>query len=418
MRYIYKIFISCLLIALTFTNSCTPQKESAPSPEVPVASPTPSPTAARTATATPAAVTTPIPTATAPATAAPSQTPTIGPAAETLKVNLIHSIPLGNEGGIFSAMDDQNIYWIRGKDPGNMFRMPLNGGTPNKVITTKYTQGSLAFMFPSLTDHWIIIGDTPNARSLMNWTIRAVNIDNFSEKIILQSTDNSASLFDFTFDVDGGVLVWSNRVLKSGNFAEDTVSRMNLDNGSTSELFRAEGDQAVWSMAKISKDRVVAEQDLLNSTGANNNIYYFDPIHKQPVPLTTDGQSSMPDFSYPWVIWKSVPRFEFAQNITIHNLETKQEWTLALPSEDNLDPKIDGNFVYWTGLASEYQMSNTLYIYNILKRTLYRLPPAENRWIKDVAIHGQMISWLRIENFQLADNDAYLEWGILDNSIN
>ena len=63
-------------------------------------------------------------------------------------------------------------------------------------------------------------------------------------------------------------------------------------------------------------------------------------------------------------------------------------------------------------------MSNTVYIYNILKQTIYRLPPAENRWIKDVVIHGQMISWLRIENFQLADNDAYLEWGMLDKSIN
>jgi hypothetical protein len=126
----------------------------------------------------------------------------------------------------------------------------------------------------------------------------------------------------------------------------------------------------------------------------------------------------MPGFSYPWIIWKSAPRFEFAKKITIYNLENKQEWLLPLPSEGNVDPKINGNFVYWTGYSSEDQMSSTLYIYNILKQTIYRLPPAENRWITDVVIHGQMISWLRIENFQLADSDAYLEWGILDNSIN
>lgn len=126
----------------------------------------------------------------------------------------------------------------------------------------------------------------------------------------------------------------------------------------------------------------------------------------------------MPDFSYPWVIWKSAPRFEFAQKITIYNLETEQKWLLLLPSVDNVDPKINGHFVYWTGFSSEDQKSCTLYIYNILKQTIYRLPPAENRCIKDVVIHGQMISWLRNENFLLADNDAYLEWGSLDNSIN
>lgn len=126
----------------------------------------------------------------------------------------------------------------------------------------------------------------------------------------------------------------------------------------------------------------------------------------------------MPGFSYPWVIWKSAPRFEFGQKITIHNLENGQEWVLSLPSVSHQDPKINGHFVYWSGASSEDRKSYTAYIYNILNQTTYRLPPVENRYVKNMVIHGPMIAWLRIENFQLADSDAYLEWGILDDRIN
>lgn len=413
------LYLMITSVSLSMLPSCARQKEPTSSPDVPVFNPTPSPTIAPTATSISTATVAPSPTATATAAALPSQTPAMAPAIEPLRVNLLQSIPVGKERSIFSAMDDQYIYWIRQKDPANMFRMPLNGGTAQKVITTKYAQGSIEFLtYPILTDHWVIFGDTPNDRSLKDWIIRAVNTDNFSEKIILQSIDNSIAILDFSMDADEGILIWSQQAIKSGKFAEDMVLKMDLNQGTSSELFRAEGDQAPWAMVKISKGRVVAEQDQLNSTGADNNIYYFDPTQKQPLPLTANGQSSMPGFSYPWVIWKSAPRFEFGQKITIHNLENGQEWVLPLLSVSNQDPKINGHFVYWTGASSEDRKSYTAYIYNILNQTTYRLPPAENRYVKNVVIHGQMIAWLRIENFQLADSDAYLEWGILDNSIN
>lgn len=33
---------------------------------------------------------------------------------------------------------------------------------------------------------------------------------------------------------------------------------------------------------------MVAEQDQRHSTGVSNNIYYFDPTQKQPLPLTSE----------------------------------------------------------------------------------------------------------------------------------
>jgi hypothetical protein len=316
-------------------------------------------------------------------------------------------------------MDENYIYWIRDKDPGNMFRMPLKGGDPTKVITSKYDKGSIFFFGPISTDKWLIFGDTPNARGVkINWLIRAVNKDDFSERIILQSTANDDSITSFSMDVDRDFLIWSYGAMKSGKLVEDTVSVMNLNNGQTSEVIRSEGDVAIWSMVKISKDGAVAEQDLFNTTGADNNIYYFDLLTKQSQPLTTDGQSSMPGFSYPWIIWKSAPRFEFAEKITLYNLESKEKWLIPLPSVDNIDPLINGNFVYWSGNPRGNDTSYTVYILNTIKKLIYVLPPAENRNVSSVAIHGQIIAWLRIENFQRIDSDAYLEWGTLDNSIN
>ena len=202
---------------LIFTNSCTFQKESTPTPKAPVFNPTPSPTVTRTATSTPAAL--------------PSQTPAMALSIEPLRVNLLQSIPVGKERSTSSAMDDQYIYWIRQKDPANMFRTPLNGGTAQKVITTKYAQGTESLTYPILTDHWVIFGDTPNDRRLKDWIIRAVNTDNFSEKIILQSIDNSIAISDFSMNADERVLVWSHQATKSGKYGEDMVFRLDLNQG-------------------------------------------------------------------------------------------------------------------------------------------------------------------------------------------
>lgn len=417
------IFIRHVILAFVFlwlVNSCNFQNEYPTSMNKPAYNPSLSPsisTIVSTSSITPFLFLTPT-TATSFSEIPPSTTPTAEYTNQPLKVNISQSVPLGNEPYAMITIDDSFIYWIQNSNKGAMYRMSLKGGYSEKVITSKFTNGSISCMTPLSVNNWIILVDTPGFNDWSKWLVRAINKDDFSERIIFQATKNDHPLDTFHMGAYGDHLIWDVGEIQSGNLKNDIVYLTDLKNGKSSELTRLENEQATWSIINISQNGVVLEQDKLNTQDGATNIYYMDLDNKQPKPLTTDSQSNMPGISYPWIIWKSGPRFSFAEKITVFNLESNLNKSIPLPSVDNTDPLISGNLIFWTGFPFPNDDAHTVYVLNPIKKTLYSLPPVKNRSIGPVTIHGQIIAWLRMDNWLTSTPDTYLEWGTLDGSIN
>ncbi len=393
-----------LILLTTIVISCTsPAKAPLIITQPMTAEPSLSPSLAISATDTVLSIATP--TYAAPSTA---------PAADIVATNTVHSIYEGKNAGGQLTLDDNYIYLVGDLEPGFIFRIPLNGGKPEKIATSKYPGGRLNLFRPIVTTNWIIFADTPDQGIPNRWMIRAINPQDFSERLVAENrVDDPLNLEQtFNFAADGDNLYWTMVVPKSNQLDEDLISMMDLNTGKTVVLTRTKVDGSIWSLLGVSEGRLVVEQDSDESHGGGSNIFLFDPAGGQPQALSTDGASNMPQFVYPWIVWKAGPRYQNIQKICIYNLQTSQTRVITLPGKMNSDILgMDGARVYWTGPTDDLYTYFAIYILDLVKNTVYVLPDSEQYVLfPEVAIHGGTIAWLRVVNIQTNQPIAYLEW--------
>jgi hypothetical protein len=393
-----------LVLLTTLMISCTPQAKPplVITPSM-TAEPSISPSPANSATNTVLSISTPT-----------NAAPSIASAADIVATDSVHSIYRGIEAGCQLTLDDHYIYLVEDLDPGSIYRIPLNGGKPQKIAGTKYAGGRLNFFAPVVTRNWIIFADTPDQGIPGRWMIRAVNLQNFSERLVAQNGGNDPLNLVMTYNLaaDGDNLYWTMDVFKTGQAEEDIISMMDLNTGETVELTRSKINGAIWAFLGASEGRLVVEQDSDDKHGGGTNIFLFDPADGQPQALSTDGASDMPQFVYPWVVWKAGPRYHTIDKIGIYNLQTSQTRVITLPGQNNSDILgMDGARVYWTGPTDDIGSYYALYILDLINNMVYVLP-ASKQYVQfpGVAIHGRVIAWLRAENMQTNQPAAYLEW--------
>jgi len=397
------IQVVVLILLTTVVISCAPQAKS-PLVITPSMTAEPSVSASSTISATNT-----VPSISTPTVAAPST----APATDIIATDSVHSIYRGIEGGCQLTLDDHYIYLVEDLEPGSIYRIPLTEGKPQIIASTKYAGGRLNLFTPIMTRNWIVFADTPDQGIPGTWQIRAVNLQNFSERLLAKSNANDPTnlVTTYNFAADGDNLYWTVYVDKPGQSNDDFISMMDLNTGKTIALSNTKVTGSMWSILGASEGRLAVEQDYDDNHGGGSNISLFDPATGTPQALSTDRASDMPHFVYPWVAWKAGPRYQTIDKIGIYNLQTSQTQMITPPGYGDSDILLDGARVYWTGSPDDAGTYDAIYILDLAKNTIYVLP-ASKQYVHfgGIAIHGKTIAWLRVENIQTNKPDAYLEW--------
>jgi len=338
-------------------------------------------------------------------------TPTIFPASMIIATDKISSILLGKQGSAQIAVDNDYVYWAAYKSK-YLYRILYTGGKPEKIAISQYADGRVDVINPIVSGRWIIFGDTPRSNDLGVWKIRAVNLDTFSERLILDDNQGKNSIYTFDISAEGDWAAWTVSTLKGNNQSDETIiSMLNLNTGETRDVKREKVNGSIWSVLSISGSQAVVERDFDENHGAGCSLYLLNTSNGDVQELSTDGKSSMPQFIYPWVMWKPVLRYASTGKVIIYNLQTYQKLLIPIPGVYNADPKMDGARIYWIGDPTDSGGASSIYVFDIIKNTTFELdPPDENQSFQGLAIHGNLIVWVRQTDYLSANTDAFLEW--------
>lgn len=337
-------------------------------------------------------------------------TPTLSPASEIIATDKVSSIPLGFGRSVQIGIDDNYIYWVSHQNADTLFRVSKNGGNPEKIAATSYATGRLDFTKPLLTGKWIVFGDTDASANLETWRIRILNLQDRSERVLLDiKNDKQGIINSFNMAVSDGWLIWT---LGSPDGSENSIWLLNLDTGEKRELLRTKVNGWIWSLISMSKGSAVVERDAdENHTGGGLYLLDLASGKTQVLADANDENSNMPQFNSPWVFWKSGPRYQFATQTVLYNLNDHEKRLLLLHGLEDTDPLMDGSFIFWMGTPSAAGHSyKSIYIYDIFKNTTYLFNPPESQTFNEVAIHGNTIAWVRVKDWLYKDSPCYLEW--------
>ena len=344
--------------------------------------------------------------------------PSIASANEIIATGSIHSLLVNSitqeaDTNAMITIDDSYIYLVGVGGPRDdfLFRIPIDGEKPQKIAVSKYTGGRLDLFQPLVSGNWIIFGDTPG-NDPSKWMIRVVNLKDLSERLIIEEKNDTLNLAErFNFAAEGDNLYWTMLVPQSDQQYEDTISMMDLDTGKTVILTSTKVNGWNWSLLGVSEGRLVVEQDGNQNQGGGTNIFLFDPAGGQPQALSTDGASNMPVFAFPWVAWKSGPRYQWMKDIQIRNLQDSQTQSITLPGLEDSDPQMDGTRIYWSGATEDTYSYFAIYILDLMKNTIYVYPSSEKQVLfSGIAIHGGVIAWIRWVSPSTGKPYCYLEW--------
>ncbi len=401
-----KLFLPILLLFSLSLTACSPLTTRATVTPLP-------PTANRllptdTHSATPTGLPTPASTAT-------EAGPRIAPADEILETNSVHSIPFSSVVGTSDlvaqmTLDERYLYVVGEGQAGSLYRIPFGGGSPERIAGTKYPNGRLNLFRPILTGDWIVFADTPTTLQGVSdrWMVRAVNLKDLSERVVLESIPSQPSnIMNTYFTGEAGRLYWT----RSTYAAEDkidrtTVSMMNLDSGKTALLNQTSYAGWTWSLVQVSNGQLILEQSQENY---HSDIYLFDPANGQPQALSDDGMSQWPLIDFPWVAWEEGPGFQQLK-LHLYNLQTRQSRTVSLPGTDNTLPLLNGAFVCWSGAADSTASSHyAFFIYDLTMNVVYQyLSPEPNVIFSNIVLRGNTIAWVRDDIAGTGKNT--LEW--------
>lgn len=338
-------------------------------------------------------------------------TPTLSSASDIINAADTHSLYLQQASPLTIALDDQYVYWVDHKSPRFLYRISQTGGTPEVAAQSLYEDGRLDCIDLQSSEHWLILCDTPKSKDLTKWSIRAINLDDLSQQVLL-TDDNEKNLITF-FDIslNENSVIWAIATQKDYELDENVITFVNLNTEEKHDVLRTKVDSSVWPIISLSGNQAVIEQDFDETQGGKSVLHLLDLVDGEITDLSMDGKSSMPDFNFPWVVWKQGSRYDFMTTFVIDNLKDGQ---LTLVPSEGLYPsdlRINGPRVFWTANPSNSGATNAIYIFDIEKNTTYALEsPGPDQVYNPVCIHGNKIAWILKTQFSKAVSDAYLEW--------
>ncbi len=342
--------------------------------------------------------------------------PTLSSELQPLNTDKIVSVPLGKDGASSLAIDDDYIYWIGWTNNGYISRISTKGGKPEKIATSTYPNGRLDLFTPILSGKWLIFADTNTQGDPDTWKIRVLNLEDHTERVVWEiKNDTTGLIYSFAIAADGDTLVW---VVGLPETSEDGITMFNMTTGEKREVLREKVNGSLWSFISLSHGQAVIEKDFDENNGGGADIYSLDLTTGKTQALSTDQNSDVPHFAYPWVTWKAGPRYDTATKVGLYNLQTQQKGLINLQGIEPSDPLLNNTHIYWKAWTSTTtdNTGNAIYMYDIIKNTIFKFDTdafGPNQRFDAIAMHGELIAWSRVINTSDPNSDSYLEWATI-----
>lgn len=319
----------------------------------------------------------------------------------------VQSLRLEDQSVDSVILADRYVLWTG--YPGDLYRYSFEDGTIDTIAVSNFANGYLDPYEATNQGDWVVFRDTPRSGQEATWKLRAVNVTDRREKLLMEESDPASWPGPFV-DVDGNRVVWSlTKASATAGCVETIIQLYDLAHDSLSDIARScVEDRYMWIFPHLSGNHLVVERDLPDSKSRGNDVFLFDLQSTEPVSLTENGKSSMPVIWYPWVAWKDGPRFSYART-TVQNLETGERFTIAgsLKGQDRLEPNMAGKWIYWMPAALQ-----PFYVYDLEKRQMFIVAePGENETIQPVTVFGNRVAWAKNLDFEHSGPHAWLiEW--------
>lgn len=320
--------------------------------------------------------------------------------------------------GIDVVLDDSYLYWEAGPA---IYRTPLEKFSKEVVATSIYPSlGDLSRMRPIRSGDWLIFLDTqdPDQNNFSTWTLRAINLKDHSEVDVDARLNQQSSFTGPWYSIDNNLVVVT-EVNHSATLNCDesilfefdlkTKVKHTLDHGCIENNY-------MLVFPQLSNNYLVVEQDVSNIKGVDSNLFLYDLNTGERKILSGDGHSSMPQFKYPWIIWKESKRYVFMSSIGVYNIENGQSWSIPVDGGYWTDPQLSGHLAFWKGTRTDITPSphfTTFFIYDLDSYKFYAMnaPGEENQDFVSIDIYESTIAWLLDLDSTLGKPDGVIEWG-------
>ncbi len=339
-------------------------------------------------------------------TATPTPQPTPKP---TQAINWItplpaplHSLQLKGQVAYTILLDQTHIYWMVGGDFGHIFRYPLAGGEVETIATSQFADGSLTVYRPVRTGDWLIFLDSRTSNDEI-WVLHALNLTDQSDNVITQGNGSTVMR---GLAADGDWVAWTlleESASCTGTHAQTVLAVHNLNSGGQRELGRScFGPSYAWGSPSLSGNHLVASQ--------SGDQVLFDLTSGQRTTLT-NGVSCDPTISDVWIVWTTAECGGADTTDVVYNLQSGERRIVHSLGELSVRHGQTGRWLYWLPPSP----GRPLTIYDLeTDRMLIVTTPSDNEIIRDVAIHDNLIAWVRdLDPFTAAVHDSVLEWRTL-----
>lgn len=311
--------------------------------------------------------------------------------------------------------DETYIYWGSSQ---TISRYPLDGGKIEAFAVTQYDNGTLSVLQPQRSGKWLIFMDTQYPLLYTPFVFRAINLQNSAEYELL--SDQREDALPPTYAINGDWVVWTTLVESetAGCSADSMLVVQNIISAERRELDRICIDNNyMWefnSTIGISKEYIVAAQQLSDTKGGGRRIYLFSRETGQSTLLTGESYGRMPALNGDWVAWLDMRSPDDAEgNTIVLNLKTGEQKTIQPPIFSD-EPFLVGNrWLYWDGLSG-----NLLAVYDLMTDTTHTLRTTA-RADNEATTGGwylteRMIVWSEniFDPVDPGKRDVYLHWGI------
>jgi hypothetical protein len=336
---------------------------------------------------------------------------------EEYSPNVIGKLELDGQRVSSLSLDENFIYWTQTVEQSPISRYSFESSIiDNDYLTTQFDGGTLGYIDPSSRNHGLVYLDVDLAAKDFGWVLQVRDLQDDTKQQVLEVNDNK-SWPGPNVDFDGNSVAWT-YTLQSDNQA-CTKSVLGITNVNTGEQKIIEEQCAddgpyLWSAIGISRNFLIVEQDLPDNQGAGNDLFLYDLQNEQLQQLTDNGHSSMPVISYPWIVWKNAPRFEWGRQDVIYNLQNQTQQVINVPGNGATpDPRLEGDWLYWN-IINDKDGTGIVYFYNLEQNQMWEMAaPHQGEVFDDVAFYGDMIAWSRRPLEGQGQSDSIVEWANL-----
>lgn len=303
------------------------------------------------------------------------------------------------------ASDNTHIYWTTDSDPGHIFRRQLRNGETEIVVSTQFDNGNLAVLPLIRASNWLIFLDAQSPNEGTPYLLRALNLQDGKEIVILENKMNRLLLPDLDAQEEQVVLTFAELTDKA-NCMDTILALYDLKTEKYQEIERTCAENThMWHFPSLSGNRIVVEQDLPDTQGGGNNIYLYQTDTSQFTKLTDNNHSSMPHIRGNWITWKDAPRFEAAKRTVLLNLENGEKQVIPLGYDTAY--VVEDRWLYWKPI----EPLQPIYVYDLLQKKLLMIAaPGENESLGPVNLDDGTIAWWRNLDYQSINPRGVLEW--------